>query len=811
MDAQRIEDVTEWDARSFADGFDGLRRLADRDFSGAVTNGTAWLFLLNGRIVGVFDGELDAFADASGTAYEAPHDSLPLLFAMQEQGGTPRAQYYTNDTKLSEADEKLTAGGFTGYVELSENVLSGDYYVAYYGGESLSAAYVGNSRRLETGETAFELADEEVGIYTVYEVDLDVHEIPESTGSTSAVAGAGTDAEADEADAGDDESADDESADDEPATNDDAAVDGTPVDDAGTGAEGDAVNDDTVDTDDTDADAGAPEDATPTTADTASAADTDTPRETGDRSSTEEPDDGSSDGTDPRPTTVQSAESADRTASSDGQSSDGQSSDGQSSAGQSSDGQSSAGQSSDGQSSDDRPTDQPTAREQTTTEASKREAGDRSGTTSGIPRPENGASAVDEDVFSEEAEWREAKSIPALDPEKASDAPEERAPETAAGSEASAGGDARNRSAGGKTRQGGATAGSGESSRSATTADESPTPSTPSDANREAVSERPSVQRNELQRRVQRLETELEEAEAARESAASERDEVAEQLESTTAERDRLESELAELREELDSVRTELAEARSQLPDGDRVISSEEALAETNLFVRYASQGGATLEKAHDGGIDREALRENLQLEHHTSFDTEDVLVEGEPFEEFLHGTMEYGFTRWLVEEFPFEVRETGNESALRDLYDALPEVDRAEIGGSVSTTVQENGEEHREQRTFDLVLRDRMGNPLFVADLNDSRDPTEEGTLESLASNGGVIAESNDAFAAAFAVTASFFEPGALETASDAVGGGLLSRGKRKSFVKLSRKRGYHLCLVESRDGGFHLTVPDL
>ncbi|CDK40903.1 uncharacterized protein BN903_32 [Halorubrum sp. AJ67] len=185
--------------------------------------------------------------------------------------------------------------------------------------------------------------------------------------------------------------------------------------------------------------------------------------------------------------------------------------------------------------------------------------------------------------------------------------------------------------------------------------------------------------------------------------------------------------------------------------------------------------------------------------------------MDGRPFAEFLEDTIEYGFTRWLVEDLPFEVRGTGNEGTLRDLYDALPEVDRAEIGGTVSIELREGGEETREQRTFDLVLRDRMGHPLFVADLNDSRDPTPEGTLESLVGNGRDIAESNETFAGAFAVTESFFEPGALETASDAVGGGLFSRSKRASFVKLSRKQGFHLCLVEARDGGFHMTVPDL
>ena len=59
--------------------------------------------------------------------------------------------------------------------------------------------------------------------------------------------------------------------------------------------------------------------------------------------------------------------------------------------------------------------------------------------------------------------------------------------------------------------------------------------------------------------------------------------------------------------------------------------------------------------------------------------------------------------------------------------------------------------------------------------------------------------------------MTTSFFEPGALETASEATRGGLLSRNKRKSFVNLSRKRGYHLCLVEARSENFTLTVPEL
>ena len=100
MDAQRRAEITGWDAQEFSDGFAELRRLADRELSGAVTNGTGWLFVFEGRVVGTVGADLDAFADASGTIYQAPADVLPVLFAMQERGGEPRAQYYTNDTAL---------------------------------------------------------------------------------------------------------------------------------------------------------------------------------------------------------------------------------------------------------------------------------------------------------------------------------------------------------------------------------------------------------------------------------------------------------------------------------------------------------------------------------------------------------------------------------------------------------------------------------------------------------------------------------------------------------------------------------------
>lgn len=779
MDAERRAEITGWDAREFSGGFEGLGRLVDRGFSGAVTNGTGWLFVFEGRVVGTADADLDAFADASGTVYKSPAEVLPVLFAMQEEGGEPRAQYYTNDTPLSEADRKLSQGGFTGYVELSENVLSGDYYVTYTAGESMAAAYVGNSRRLETGDDAFELADDEVGIYTVYEVDLDVREIPDP-GATGGVTAAGDEA----ASEGDSIEIEDGADDGEPAeiaedeTGDAGPIDiSEPAEPDESGESGGSDGAETVEDEpvreatraDAPRDDESPVDGSETTETAGESTDeaTPSPRErTGGANGTETPTD--------------AAERTDVAERADAGSPD-------------------AGAEAD----------------------ASAERAAPAVTTDAPDASESDGEGPDDDVFSEEEQWREQKSIPALDPSEASDPPGGRGEaETDAGGRSPREASDRQRSgSAGRSGDAGSTAADG--------ADRSPEPrSTDRDrssrANRSAVSQRASgsgaVDRGSTDERREQLRAELEAAEEKRATLAAERDELAADRDDIAAERDelasevdRLESELSTLREERDRLESELSAARDRLPESDRTISAAEARSGTNLFVRYESKGGATLEDAHDGAVDREALRENLRIEHHTSFETDGLAVDGQPFEAFLEGTIEYGFTRWLVEDLPFEVSGTGNQSVLRDLYDAIPEIDRAEIGGSVSIALRENGEETREQRSFDLVLRDRMGNPLFVADLNDSRDPTAEGALESLVGNGRDIAESNESFAAAFAVTESFFEPGALETASDAVGGGLFSRSKRASFVKLSRKRGYHLCLVEARDGGFHMTVPDL
>ncbi len=214
MSTRTVERVDGWESVPFDGGFAGLQDLAGQEFSGAVITGPTRLFMLNGTVVGVLDGTIEDFEDASGTAKRSPHEALPLLAVMQERADEVKAQYYTEDTALAEVDQTLSSGNFTGFIELSENVLSGDYYTVYHQGRSMSVAWVGNSDNLLTDDEAFETANDEVGIYEVMPVDIEPIEIPkppedETDEQSADPAAAGVDP----LDAGDETAATDEPAD----------------------------------------------------------------------------------------------------------------------------------------------------------------------------------------------------------------------------------------------------------------------------------------------------------------------------------------------------------------------------------------------------------------------------------------------------------------------------------------------------------------------------------------------------------------------------------------------------------------------
>ncbi len=864
MNERTRDQVETWDTRPVSGGYRGLAELAARGFSGVISARGTWLFMLNGRGVGIYGGSLDVFEGREATAHLAPDPSLPLLFAMQEEGGDVEAKYYTNDTPLSEADRTLTSGNFTGFVELSENVLSGDYYVVYYGGRSMSCAFVGESERLLTGDEAFERANDEVGIYEVRKVDVEVIDIPtpeepdEAADDQQPAGGR----QADQPPAGDGPVADqpgdgDQQTDRQPTGQPDAhAAGGNQQADAPAGGQ------------QSDAPAGGQQ--------------SDAPAGGG------QPDAPAPGGQQPDPQDAAGQQSPDRAAAGADQQADPEVTGQQPSAGQQppageqppTDQQPSAGQQppADGQPAADQPppgeggdaadgsadaTADATGTDATTPDATGAgeadpanvgaagsaagpgdgtaggTAGDASAagdaaTTGDASAPGDGgatsegaavadldeAAAVGEDpeegVFSDEAEWQEARTIPSLNPQRSGDGRAAAGVDPPSGTGGAAGGvevdladadDEPAADAAGVGTDAGASPADGGATGPSDAAQATDSPASPGGAGGSAGGTA-DQEVAELQSRLQQRETEMGKLRQQLTAVQDDRDDL-------QRERDALAEKVDQLEDEVERLESQLREARAAAGDEDAAagtpLSPAEALAGTNFFVRYATKGGGTLEKAHGGDVDREEVNNNLRLEHHTRFEQDEVVVDGEPFDSFLAGTMESAFVTWVVEKLLYEIRDTSYEGRLRDVYDAIPRIDRAELQGSITVEYREDGEQYRDEVTFDVVLRDRMGNPLVVANLNDGRDPTTVEMMESLVEDATKVKESHDTLGAAMFVTASFFQPGALETADEAAASGLLSRDKRASFVTDASTGGYHLCLVENRGGDFHVNVPDM
>jgi len=671
MDAHTV--IEEWEVSPFDGGFEGIDSLRSRGFSGAVETDGTWLFLEDGDPLAVRadideaprEGDIDAFEDASGRIHEAPHPATAALAAMLTVDGDVRGQYFSDETPLSTVHETLSEGGFTGYVELSKNVLSGDYFVVYEDGKASYLGYLGPSGRLLTGEEAQSKAEGEVGIYDVVAVRLPAVELPEPAPepNETAVVGAEGDETADpdeELETADTEAEAVEGSSDEHEA--ETTVGGEPTDDESEDTE--VVEDDVDATDGQSADEGDSEPETAEIAETADADDADADEEPTHAVPSVDPEN-SGDGTeeDTPPVVESGTESA---------------------------------------------MDAETRAEFDSDVASERETAVESGPEAG--RHER-AAGTDTDEAETESDKTEAETDDEVETE------------------------------------------SGPSSNEA-------------------------------------------ELEALREEFEAELSSLRSKVDALRSERDRLQQRIAELE-------TGDAEEGS----GAVSLSSMEAFEGTNLFIREDSRGDATLENAHDGSVDPEALAENLRIEYHTRFESEDATVEGAPFDSFLRSSIPYAFVEWLVTDLLFEIQSTGTEGSMRHLYDALPEIDRV---GFDETIRVGDGQEGREV-DFDIVARDRMGDPLVVANIDESRDPTRGESMGPLVTDASDVCEEHETLAAAFAVTSSFFEPDALSTAREATSGSLLSREKYRSYVKLARKNGFHLCLVESREESFHLTVPEL
>ncbi|RQG99764.1 DUF7527 domain-containing protein [Natrarchaeobius oligotrophus] len=825
MHSRTKKRVEQWDSRPFSGGYDGLSDLADRGFSGAVSAAGAWLFMLNGRIVGVFDGDLESFEAASGTIYQAPHPSLPLLCCMEERGGDSRARYYTNETPLEEVDETLQDGSFTGYVELSENVLSGDYYAVYYGGRRMAAAFIGNAERLVTGDEAFERANDEVGIYEVIDVDVDVTDVPDGSdsrsesgtepgdGSGASIPGADSELESLSVETDADVDADPTSSlDDLDVAGVDASgapddeLDGITTDDPSIAADPDAQRGITADetTTDDDSKADSVDDSGTNGVDVSDERDavdvsgepahsTDEPAATEVEYDSESASDDRS-GLDPDEVEA-AAEELDRSDISWTEDEVGA--------------ETEAGQSDAEPETERRP--QPGDRSRTPPDE-KPGSIDRS---PADDEREPSAEADDdslEERFEEEAQWRSTRSIPSIDPDNTQTSD---STATVAGSATKSPRarqrDDTDRRAGESTAASGRSGGESRANGPSQSSESTSSGRTFSGSGGVTASE----SRGESDERIERLQSRIEELESRRRELETKTEELATERDHLRSENDELSATVERLQSRIEELENELERTRAR---GDRTAGSnastqlpaEQALSGTNLFVRYGSKSHATLEMAHAGDTDRADLASNLQIEHHTEFDAGDVAVGGRSYAEFLSSTMEYQFVDWLTEVLLFEIRDTGHADGLGDLYDALPRIDRAELHASISLE-DDDTENVPDQLTFDVVAYDKMGNPLIVVNLNDSREPATREMLEEMEAAASAVKANYPDLAAAMVVTSSYFDPGALEVTEQATSSGFLSRGSKRSYVNLSRKQGYHLCLVESRSEGFHMNAPEL
>lgn len=614
MDQWALDRLYEWDSKPFEGGVEGLHSLADDAFTGVVEANGTYVYYLNGRVVGRDGSDLTDIGD-DGTVYHAPDPSLPLLFEMRRAGGREEGQYYTEDTSLRSVHQTLEDGGFTGYLELSENVLSGDYFIIYYGGRALPVAFVGASHRCLTGSEALQKAADEVGIFEVYSVDIEVESLPAPPAEVGA-----------------------------------EATDGQTA-------------------------------SSSVEADASTAVDEETEPEPSSAEPANEPE----------------TEEAD-------------------------------------QPEEDPPTE-PDESEQATESA---------------PESNHWDVAPDRrERPNTDGELR-TKAVPSVDPDRtnvgAMQPPSDPEPEP----------------------------------ESAPTAEE-------------ATEEEPNEDEEpDIDPEI------VDELEAERDALQEERDTLAERVQELEAELEQLEDELAET-DDPDALAPDEPTQTTETTTG---MAPEEALAASHLFVRYETRGGATLESAVETGESREDVRENLMLERHTAFDDATVDVEGQPYREFIEDRLEVRFTRWLLEELLFEIDETNSRNALADLVDTFARIDRIDFHEAI-----EGVEDYR----FDVVARDRLGNPVLAADVDPGRTPSGQDRITDLIEASSEVAASYAHFGASMLVTESYFEPETLAVAEEATGDSLLSRSEKQSYVKVARGVGFHLCMIECRDESFHMTTPTL
>ncbi|MDR9411404.1 MAG: hypothetical protein RI544_02290 [Haloquadratum sp.] len=625
MEVPVEETIGMWEDRPVETGQAGLLQLQTDEFDGLVEGDrNLRAFYVRGRIVHVAGGTVDELADDTLTAHQADDAGVAMLAAMRTLAPEARARYYTHKTALDAVDETLRSGGFTGYVCLAEQVVSGAYFLVYHNGKRMPVAYVGAARRIVTGQDAFELAADEVGIYEVFPTQIEIRTI----------------------DAGPEEVAAPPPPDPTPET---PQID-LQLDVTGTS---------------TDAYAGA-SDAMAATEQAPAEVEEPTPASTSDPTPSEAPTavDGSVPVSDTAPVEPEA------------------------------------------------PSGEPATSQSTS-----------------VQRPANEAvtSHLQGRLMALEERRRELER-----------------------------------------------------------------------------------ERDELMREVARVETTVEERDDRITRLTAEYEgTIGEQADTIDAQQRQIE----QLQAQVANLEQTVAHQQAEL-EGEELIETEElppraAFEQTNLFIRYRDKAGPSLRDFRMQNAAIGKVRENLAVEYHTHFDAARTTVEGESFEAYLHGATEYRFIQWVTGDLLALIEETGNRGAMGPLFEAVTAIDRVELYGEVSASVAT--EDEPISRPFDIIARNQVGDPLLVADVNTTPAATTRAMTESMTEKLADLAPAIADIAAGFYVTESFYDPGALQVIADQISGGIIPRTSKRSYVRMGRGRGFHLCLTERRGEQFYLNVPDL
>ena len=625
MEVPVEETIGMWEDRPVETGRAGLMQLQSDEFDGLVEGDRRLrAFYVRGRIVHVEGGTIDALIEDTLTAHQADDAGVAMLAAMRTLAPEARARYFTHKTPLDEVDETLRSGGFTGYVCLAEKVVSGAYFLVYHNGKRMPVAYVGAARRIVTGQEAFDLAVDEVGIYEVFPTPIEIR---------------------------------------------------------------------TMDADATDAAPPSPDPPTPE-----------------------------------RPSIDIQLDMSDAS------------------------------------------------------------SGVYAGASDAMAATEQPPTVVDEPSTPSTAEPEGAEASTVPDEGAVPPASEPTTPETPSEQVAAPG--------------------SGSGPRPANEAVTSHL-----QGRLMALEERRRElerERDELMREVARVETTVEEREARITELTAEYEsrlgDQADMIDAQQRQIDALQDEVATLEQTIAHQQAELA--------GEDVVETEElppraAFEQTNLFVRYNDKAGPSLRDFRMQNAAIGKVRENLSVEYHTHFDAPRTTVEEQPFEEYLHSATEYRFIHWVTGDLLDLIEETGNRGAMGPLFEAVTAIDRVELYGEVSASVA--GEDDPISRPFDIIARNQVGDPLLVADVNTTPVATTRAMTESMTEKLIDLAPAIPDIAAGFYVTESFYDPGALQVIADAISGGIIPRTNKRSYVRIGRGRGFHLCLTERRGEQFYLNVPDL